>query len=110
MDLKIIYKELEKSGWNVAEMGDFYKSLIHEVADITEKQLTIPVVMQWVAIDKQEPPFDKKILTWNENEPDEPSRTDTFTAIEHNSKGKLYKWLENGYPTHWMHLPKPPCA
>jgi hypothetical protein len=67
-------------------------------------------VMQWVAIEKQEPPFDTKILTWNNNEPDEPSQTDTLIAIEHNSKGKLYKWLENGYPTHWMHLPKPPCA
>lgn len=72
------------------------------------KQRNISNDINWSAINELEPPFDKKILTWNENEPDEPLRTDTLVAIERNSKGKLYKWLENGYPTHWRYLPKPP--
>ena len=66
--------------------------------------LGINVVMQWVACDKQLPEQEEIVLVY------------TYTGID------IYQFLdnqfyhyENGYVqnnvvTHWMPLPKPPCA
>jgi hypothetical protein len=64
----------------------------------------INVVMQWVACDKRLPEHEEIVLVY------------TYTGID------IYQFLdnqfyhyENGYVqnnvvTHWMPLPKPPCA
>ena len=66
--------------------------------------LGINVVMQWVACDKRLPEDEEIVLVY------------TYTGID------IYQFLdnqfyhyENGYVqnnvvTHWMPLPKPPCA
>lgn len=66
--------------------------------------LGINVVMQWVACDKRLPEHEEIVLVY------------TYTGID------IYQFLdnqfyhyENGYVqnnvvTHWMPLPKPPCA
>jgi len=68
------------------------------------KQCNIPSVMQWVDCKEELPNHEEIILVH------------TYTGID------IYQFLddqfyhyENGYVqndvvTHWMHLPKPPCA
>lgn len=64
--------------------------------------------MEWISIIEKLPAYLEKVLTWNENEPNEPPRTDTLEKVIHDKNGVTLKWCENGYPTHWMPLPKPP--
>lgn len=107
-ELTALESEVEKlKKVNTIQLARLHEKSI-DIAQLKSEVERLRGALKWIDINIQKPPFDKKILTWNENEPDEPSRTDTLIAIEHNSKGKLYKWLENGYPTHWMPLPSPP--
>lgn len=64
--------------------------------------------MEWIEIKKIKPQFNIKVLTWNEDEPNEPCRTDTLTSIKIDANGETLNWYEGSYPTHWMPLPEPP--
>ena len=64
--------------------------------------------LEWIELNKIKPPFREQVLTFNKEEPDEPSRTDCLKSIIKNHEGEYCECYYGANPTHWMYLPENP--
>ena len=74
-----------------------------KVNDYANK-LVLSGVMQWVAIEDKLPPVEVDVLVWDEFNIYICNRLDEYGVVWDESTQIL-----DGV-THWIHLPKPPCA
>lgn len=67
-----------------------------------KKQLHIPVVSNWVAVEEKLPPKYENVIIRNEN--------NIVTTDQISDNGWVFEEISKVKVTHWMHLPKPPCC
>lgn len=66
------------------------------------------VKLDWNSVSDRLPPFDERVLIWNDKEPQEPPHTAHLDRITQSAKGEHFLWSTACYATHWMPLPAVP--
>ena len=84
------------------ERYQFTKSEVLDFAKYYSKQFMLCGVMDWVAVEDNLPPKYENVIIRNEN--------NIISTDQINDEGWVYEKLCCLQVTHWMHLPKPPCA
>ncbi len=81
------------------------KLLIRNIRKMEEtKQCSIQNVMQWVACAEQLPSHEEIVLVYTY------SGMDIYQFLDDQFYHYENGYVQNGVVTHWMPLPKPPCA
>jgi len=85
-------------------MSNRTNKMSKEMAKKQKQQLPINGVMHWVACDKRLPDHEEIVLVYTY------TGIDIFQFLDDQFYHYENGYVQNGVVTHWMPLPKPPCA